>query len=116
MTAKKIETLLKKAFLKEGSMAYSLYQYELEEAIDDFKASMQEDQDDYLFAVTENTGHVAAVLIEKSGGIYINEAVRERLKTLWLDNYERNLKDLIPGFADQLHSGELVMYGVRVQG
>jgi len=30
---------------------------------------MARDKDDYIFAVTENSGDVAMVLIEKSGGV-----------------------------------------------
>lgn len=47
-----------------------LYKYELEEILNDLKLSLVEDNDDYIFTVTVNTGHVAMVLIEKSGQIH----------------------------------------------
>ena len=99
MKGKKIEKLLTQALLNEGKMEYALYEYELLEMIDDLKLSMNQDRDDYIFSVTENTGHVAMVLIEKSGKVYVNEEAREKLKTLWRLAYEINLKMLIPDFA-----------------
>ena len=69
MTAKKIEKFLKKTLLDDGAMQYGLYEYELEEQLDDLKASLVADQDDYIFTVTENRGDVAMVLIEKSGQV-----------------------------------------------
>jgi len=58
-------------------MPYGLYEYELEELLDELKASLAADHDDYIFAVTENSGHVAMVLIEKAGHVYSNEARNE---------------------------------------
>src|SRR5260221_4534808 len=115
MTAKEIEKLLKQALLHDGKMAYSLYEFEFEkEDLDKFKASMIRDNDDILFAVTENTGHVAMVLIEKSGQVHINEQAREKLKEFWQSFYEHNLKMMIPGFARQLSAGDLAITGVRI--
>ena len=113
MTAKQIEKLLKKTLLHDGAMQYGLYEYELEDQLDDLKASLVTDQDDYIFTVTENRGHVAMVLIEKSGQIYINEQAREKLQALWPIAYKSNMQKLIPGFAQQLHEGELPINGVK---
>ncbi len=113
MTAKKIEQLLKKTLLDDGAMQYGLYEYELEEQLDDLKASLAADQDDYIFTVTENRGDVAMVLIEKSGQVYINEQARNKLQALWPIAYESNMKKLIPAFAQQLHAGELPINGVK---
>ena len=66
-------------------MQYGLYEYELEERVDELTASLAADQDDYIFAVTENSGHVAMVLIEKSGQVHINEQAREKLRALSCD-------------------------------
>ena len=71
MTAKKIAKLLEQALIHDGEMQYELYEYELEELLDELRSSMAEDKDDYIFAVTENSGHVAMVLIKKSGQGYI---------------------------------------------
>jgi hypothetical protein len=50
-------------------MEYRLYEYELKELLDELKSSLAADRDDYIFAVTENSGHVAMVLIENSGQV-----------------------------------------------
>ncbi len=115
MSAKKIEKLLEQALLRDGKMAQALFEFEFtENDIERLKASLIEDNDDYLFAVTENTGDIAMVLIEKSGQVHANEEARERLKELWKLAYERNLTMLIPDFAKQLNSGELPINGVKV--
>jgi hypothetical protein len=116
MTAKKLDKLLKQALLNDGEMKYELYQYELEELLDEWKSSMAKDKDDYIFAVTENSGQVAMVLIEKSGQVHINEQARERLKALWLGAYESNIKRLIPAFAELLNEGEIPVNGVKLVG
>ena len=113
MTAKKIQKLLGKALAANGKMVHDLYEYELEELIPDLKQSLKQDQDDYVFTVTENRGHIAMVLIEKSGDVHINERARTRLKTLWADAYDRNIQKLIPDFAQQLSRGQLPINGVK---
>jgi hypothetical protein len=116
MTARRIERPLKQALLHDAKMQHELYEYELEELLDEWKSSMAKDKDDYIFAVTENNGHVAMVLIEKSGEIHINEEARERLKELWPSAYESNMKKLIPAFAEQLKEGEIPVSGVKTVG
>jgi hypothetical protein len=116
MTAKNIERLLEQTFLHDGAMQYGLYEYELEELVDELTASLVADQDDYIFAVTENSGHVAMVLIEKSGQVHINEQAREKLRALWPAAYASNMQQLIPAFANQLHAGELPINGVKTIG
>ena len=116
MTAKHIERLLEQALLHDGAMHYGLYEYELAELLDELTASLVEDQDDYIFAVTENSGHVAMVLLEKSGQVYINEEAREQLRVLWPVMYESTMQQLIPALAQQLHAGELPINGVKMIG
>ena len=116
MTAKNIEHQLEQALIHDDEMQYGLYKYELEEIIDELKSSLTQDNDDYIFAVTENSGHVAMVLIEKSGQVYINEQAREKLQALWPVAYTSNMKKLIPAFAQQLHQGELPINGVKTVG
>src|SRR5437868_2890172 len=113
MTKKSIKKLLEQALLHDGEMRHELYEYELEELLDELKSSLAQDKDDYLFAVTENRGDVAMVLIEKSGQVHINERARERLKALWPAAYESNMKRFIPDFAKQLSAGELPINGVK---
>ena len=114
MSAKKIANLLKRALLRDGEMVYALYEHELEEVLDDLEFSMIRDKDDYIFTVTENNGHVAMVLVEKSGKVFINEQARERLKVLWPAAYKSNMRKLIPIFAQQLDKGELPINGVKL--
>ena len=113
MTAKKIEKLLDKALADNGKVVYDLYKYELEELIPDLKQSLKQDQNDYVFTVTENRGHVAMALVEKAGDVHINERARTRLKTLWADAYHSNIRKLIPAFAQQLSRGQLPINGVK---
>jgi frataxin-like iron-binding protein CyaY len=113
MNIKEIKKLLQQALLHDGAMQYELYQHELEEQLDEMKASMAADKDDYIFTVTVNNGDVAMLLIEKSGDIHINEAARERLKTLWPAAYKSNMKKFIPLLARQLSAGELPLNGVK---
>ena len=114
MAAKKIEKLLEKALLQNGEMAQALFDFEFEaDDIAELKASLEEDEDDYLFAVTENTGDIAMILIEKSGEVIANEQAREKLKEYWQANYEKNCQLLIPDFAELLAEGELPINGVK---
>ena len=94
-------------------MQRALYEHELAGVVGELKSSLVQDNDDYIFTVTENRGHVAMVLIEKTGQIYINEQAREKLKTFWPVAYESNMKTLIPAFAQQLEAGELPINGVK---
>ena len=116
MTAKNIEHQLEQALIHDDEMQYGLYKYELEEIIDELKSSLTQDNDDYIFAVTENSGHVAMVLIEKSGQMYINEQAREKLKALWHSAYESNMKQLLPVLAKQLFENGLPINGVKQRG
>jgi hypothetical protein len=116
MTAKNIAKLLEQTLIHDDAMQYGLYTYELEEVLDELKSSLAHDQDDYIFAVTENSGHVAMVLIEQSGHVYINEQARDKLKALWPAAYESNMKQLIPVFAQQLNEGALPINGVKQRG
>lgn len=113
MTAKNIKRFLEQTLLHDGAMQYGLYEYELKERLDELAASLAADQDDYIFAVTENSGQVAMVLIEKSGCVHINEQAREKLRVLWPAAYASNMQQLIPVFAKQLHAGEIPINGVK---
>lgn len=112
---KKIEKALKTALLNKGKMEYSLYEYELEEHIDYWKASMLKDNDDYVFVVDENRGDVAMIVIEKSGEVHINEKARDRLQEIMVGEvYAKNMTMLIPMFAIQLKSGNLAFNGMKM--
>ena len=116
MSVKTIAKNLEKALLNNGEMRRELYEWEVEEHLAYFQASLIKDNDDFLFVVTEHTNDVAMLLIEKSGQVHINEAARERLKELWKATYVENMKMLIPDFANLLHAEHLAVYGVKTAG
>lgn len=119
MTLKEIRQALERTLLHEGEMHRKLYEYELEEHVDYWKASMRRDRDEFLFVVdvrrNEVTGqpNTALLLLEPSGAVLINESARDRLEALWGAAYEPNLHTLIPSFAEQLHEGVLPVHGVQ---
>ncbi len=113
MPAKEIEKLLTAALLENGTMHQELYEYELEDQVEELRESLEEDNDDYLFVVTENNGHIAMLLLENDGSLHINEAGRSKLKEFWPEAYEKNMREMIPMFAQELADGELVINGVK---
>jgi hypothetical protein len=113
LMSKKIESLLRKALLEEGKMEYSLYEYELEEHVDYWYDGLKADRDDFVFAVTENSGHVAMVLILPDKTVLVNEAARTKLSEFWQNNYSTNLKRLIPMMAKELANDSLFVNGVK---
>jgi uncharacterized membrane protein YheB (UPF0754 family) len=113
MSARRVAKLLRQALLHDGEMQRALYDHELAGVVKELKDSLAQDNDDYIFTVTENRGHVAMVLIEKTGQVHINEQAREKLKAFWPTAYKRNIKMFIPAFAEQLEAGELPINGVK---
>ena len=116
MSKKTIEKNLIKALLHDGAMAYALFEYELEEHIEEYLKSNQNDGDDYFFAVTEHTNDVAMLLIDGDNNVYVNEEARAMLKKLWQKSYEYNMKVMIPHMVNELNSGFLSVSGVKAQG
>ena len=118
-SVKDLKKVLENALLNDGKMELDLYEYEFEELLDEFKASVIEDKDDFLFAITTHKNDItgnedtAMVLIEQSGEVHINELARDKLKVEWKGAYERNMKRLIPDFAKQLHEGDIPINGVK---
>lgn len=116
MTQKSIEYSLRKALLDNGKMVRALYEYELEEHVNEFIESKKQDRNKYLFAVTENNGDVAMFLIDEDDKIHINEDARSKLMEYWKDSvYKSNMKKLIPQMSLILSSGNLFVTGVKVQ-
>jgi hypothetical protein len=112
--SKKIDRLLRIALLQNGKMERSLYEHELEEHIDYWYKEMQDDQDDFVFVVTENSGHVAMALIMPDKTLYINEAAREKLIEFWMNNYQINMQRLIPMMVKDLVDGFVAVNGVKI--
>jgi len=101
MKKRKIANTLRKALLEDGKMERALYEYELEEHID-------------YFAVTENSGDVAMVLITPDKTIYVNEEAREKLAKFWIKAYENNINRLIPMMAENLANDIISVTGVKM--
>jgi hypothetical protein len=111
---KAIQAKLHKALLANGDMSYALYEYELEEHLDYWKAGMLRDKDEFLFVVTEHSGDVAMLLMTNKGPLFINEQAREQLQSLWKKGaYEFNIRVLLPSMAAQLAGGDLWVNGVK---
>jgi hypothetical protein len=119
MTKNQIKNALENTLFKDGKMETGLYEYELEDMLEDLKATLLEDNDDYIFALTVHSNDVtleqdtALVLIEKSGEVYVNEAARDKLKVLWERGYAANMRSILPDVIQQLHNGEIPINGIK---
>lgn len=114
MKQRKIANTLRKALLEDGKMERALYEYELEEHIDYWYEGLKSDRDQLVFAVTENSGHVAMVLITPDKTIYVNEEAREKLAKFWIKAYENNINQLIPMMAENLANDIISVTGVKM--
>ncbi|MEM7757113.1 MAG: hypothetical protein AAF298_03140 [Cyanobacteria bacterium P01_A01_bin.40] len=115
MSKKKIANLLCKALLQGGKMERALYEHELEENIDYWYEGLKTDRDEFVFAVTENSGDVAMVLITADKTVYINEDAREQLLKEWPIAYKTNIKGLIPMMAEELANDIISVNGVKTR-
>jgi len=113
MRKKTVEKNLKKALLDDGNFAWALFEYELEEHLEEYLLSKRADGDKFFFAITEHTNDVAMILIDESDQIHINEDARALLKKLWNGAYRENIQKLIPHIAEQLEAGYLFAAGVK---
>jgi hypothetical protein len=110
------EKHLVRALLNDGVMSKALFEYELQEQIDEFLKSKQEDNDDFFFAITESNNQVAMLLIDGNDKVYVNEEARAVLKTFWQKSvYEHNMLILIPQMVDELNEGYYFVTGVKAQ-
>ena len=113
MSKKTIERNLKKALLDGGALEQALFEYELEEHVEEYMKSKREDNDEFFFAITEHSDDVAMLLIDKGDKLYINEDARKVLQKLWRDAYKPNIQRLLPDMAGQLNDGYLYTAGVK---
>ena len=111
-----IQARLLSALVLDGPMSQALYEWELEEHAAFWRKGMLRDKDDFLLAVTEHSGDVAMLLIDKKGRIFINEEARRWLRRKWKAPgvYPNNIALFLPGMARQLHGGDIWTMGVRV--
>ena len=111
-----MEKYLIKALLNDGAMSKSLFEEELQEQLDAFLKSKQEDGDDFFFAITERDNQVAMLLIDEGDKIHVNEEARAMLRTFWQKTvYQDNMAKLIPQMVDELSNGYLFVTGVKRQ-
>jgi len=110
----KTERYLIKALLSGGVMSLSLYEYELKDGVDENRKSLIEDQDDFMFLLTENGGHVAMLLLDQSGEVYINETARDWLIDRWRKAYKPNILKLMPYYLNELKQGRIVVQGIKM--
>jgi len=95
-------------------MEYALYEHELVEHLDYWYKGLVTDRNEFVFAVTENSGDTAMVLITKEKDIYVNEVAREKLFRLWGLAYNPNMKRLIPMMAEELANDIIAVNGVKI--
>ena len=78
-------------------MERALYEYELEEHIDYWYEGLKADRDEFVFAVTENSGDVAMVLITADKTVYLNEDATEQLAKVFSEKEYTSLHRLSSG-------------------
>ncbi|MDA1043917.1 MAG: hypothetical protein O3C57_01700 [Verrucomicrobia bacterium] len=110
---RRIENRLRKALLQNGKMEHSLYEFELEEHLEYWYQGLKTDRDEFVFAVTENSGDVAMVLITDEKTVHINEQAKAKLFELWPLAYQTNMKQLIPMMAAELANDIIAVNGVK---
>ncbi len=113
MSKQKIIKNLSKALLKDGHLEIKLYQWELENHVQEYIKSKKADRDKYFIAVTEHTNDVAMLMIDELDRLLINEKARAKLKEIWGDVYTINIKKLIPQMAKNLNDGYIFGVGVK---
>ncbi|MGH7599041.1 MAG: hypothetical protein ACREOI_22015 [bacterium] len=107
---------MKEALLEDGAFAQALFEYELQEHIEEYIQSKHEDGDKYFIAITENANDVAMLLIDENDNVHTNEEARALLMKLWRgEAYKKNLRQLIPDMASELDSGYIYVAGVKVR-
>ena len=99
--------------LLDGKMDYELYEFEIEEHIEEFTKEMHTDKDEYVVIITEHSGNVAMALITKENKLFINKMARKKLKECWLKNYENNIKLFIPDMIDMFKNNNLWVSGIK---
>jgi hypothetical protein len=95
-------------------MAYALYEHELVEHLNYWYNGLVADRNEFVFAVTENSGDTAMVFITKEKDVYVNEAARKKLAQLWGAAYKPNMKRLIPVMAEELANDIIAVNGVTI--
>ncbi|MEK7728353.1 MAG: hypothetical protein AAB354_08045 [candidate division KSB1 bacterium] len=115
MRKKIIEKNLTKVLLEGGEFSQALFDFELEDRIEEYLQSKHEDGDKFLIAITEKNNDIAMLLIDENDKVHVNEEARALLMKLWRGEvYKKNLRLLIPDMASELEGGYLYFFGVKV--
>ncbi|TNF67257.1 MAG: hypothetical protein EP298_07345 [Gammaproteobacteria bacterium] len=114
MSKKNFEEILRSTFFKNKPMSKELYEFELKEHIEDTIEEMNDDKDDFVYAITTNNSDVAMFLVDNKGGIYINEKAIFRLKKLWGKKYKPNINKLMSFYSSELANGTFPIHGVKL--
>ncbi len=86
----------------------------VEEHLDYWYEGLKSDRDQFVFAITENSGDVAMLLITPDKTIYVNEEGREKPSQFWTKAYENNINRLIPMIAENLANDIISVNGVKM--
>ena len=108
-------TTLYRALLLDKKMDKALYEFDLEEHVDSWKKELQEDKHEFMFAITENTGNVAMVLITKRNTVFVNGHALKKLKVLFKTAYKQNIETILPIMVTDLLSGNLAIQTISYQ-
>lgn len=113
----RLTMLLRPVLTGRGKMAMELFEFEFKDKdLDEFKQILENDEAEYLFAITENSSDIAMVLVESSGEVYKNEEAKKRLRKLWKKSYGDIIRKMIRFFAEQLAEGALAITIVKTIG
>lgn len=99
--------------LFHGEMCDDLYDFELKEHIAYWKKGLKEDNEEFVFAVTEREGNVAMLLITKGNKLFVNEAAREKLILLWAKSYVSNITQMLPMMVHEISNEIISVTGVK---
>ncbi|MCF6806807.1 hypothetical protein L3V79_00145 [Thiotrichales bacterium 19S9-12] len=115
MTKKKYEEVLQSIFFKNKPMSRELYDFELKEHIEETIQEMIDDQDDLVYAITVSNSNVAMFLVDKKGGIYVNEKALTKLKRIWKKKYSQNINKLMSFYCSELSNGSFPIHGIKTK-
>jgi hypothetical protein len=108
-------TTLYQALLLDKKMDKALYEFDLQEHVEKWQLELQDDKDEFMFAITENTGNVAMVLITKRNTVFINEKALKKLKALFNAAYKQNIETLLPNMVVDLLNGNIASNTISYQ-
>ena len=108
-------TTLYQALLLDKKMDKALYEFDLEEHVEKWQQELQDDKDEFMFAITENTGNVAMVLITKRKTVFINGKALKKLKALFNGAFKQDIETLLPSFVTDLLNGNIAVNTISYQ-